>query len=144
MSKVFKLASFLGFLFSVNASSALANSPVEIGGFVFQFQKCSVSETSVPLKCDFLVKNIGERRTITIYSDNSRAYDTGFNDIAGTSVSLGGREYQFAYSTEIPEETTLKGNITFEKAPEGKLTSLDLNFRTDNMDYKVQLPLPSQ
>ena len=144
MSKLFKLTSFLGFLLSLNTSSALADSLEEMGGFLFQFQKCSVSETSVPLKCDFLVKNIGERRTITIYSDNSRAYDTGFNDIAGTSVSLGGREYQSVYSTEIPEETTLKGNITFEKAPEGKLTSLDLNFYTDGTNYKVQLPLPSQ
>lgn len=69
-------------------------------------------------------------------------YDTGLNDIAGTSVSLGGRESQATYTTEIPEETTLKGSITFEKAPEGGLTSLDISFRTEGYKYKVKLPLP--
>ena len=145
MSKLFNVASLLGFLFSINASSALANPTVEAAGFVFKFQKCSVSKASAPLKCDFLVKNTGERRSLSIYSTKSRAYDTGFNDIAGNSASLGGREYKSTYTTEIPEETTLKGSITFGKAPEGELTSLDLGcYVTGKGSFKVKLPLSSQ
>lgn len=145
MHKIFNLTSLLGFLISINTSSALANPIIEQAGFIFKFQNCTVSNTSIALKCNFLVQNTKERRVLYVYASSSRAFDTGFNDIPGHNVSLGGREYQSTFSTEFPEETTLKGSITFEKAPEGKLTSLDLScYSRDGGDFKVKLSLAGQ
>jgi hypothetical protein len=146
MSRIFNLTSLLGFLITINTSSALANPIVEKAGFIFEFQGCNISGTSTPLKCDFLVKNTKERRKLFVYADKSRTFDTDFNEITGVTASLGGKEETTRPGTEFLEKTTLKGSITFEKAPVGELTNIDLSCYTYGGEgsFNVEIPLSNQ
>lgn len=143
MNKVFKLTSLLGFLVSLNTASSLAQPAFEVveqSGFIFEFQKCTLPGGSVPLKCDFLVQNTGERSKLNIYAAYSRAFDTGFQEISGTSISLGGQKAKSVFSTVFPKGTTLKGTITFEKAPEGGITALDIRCYANSSYFNIEVP----
>ena len=146
MLKIFNLACFLGLLLNLNTVSVLAQltgtTLLEKRGFRFELKGCSnLQNSDKPLKCEFLVENIEEKRkSLKFYAYNSRVIDAEGNVIAGSTVSLGGNRESREASISLLNGIPVKGSITFGRSPVGDIRLVDFHCYSLPSKFNVEFP----
>ncbi len=155
MLKFSRLTGLLGFLLSINTVSVIAQPAYptfEQEGIIFELQNCNnTSRTDTPLKCEFRVENTREgRRTFIIFADKSRIVDAEGNEIFGLTANLGNKGDGSKASSEIINGISIKGSITFKKAPVGTIQLVDLSCGATRENsssissFNVEIPFAKQ
>jgi hypothetical protein len=148
MLKILGLTGFLGFLLNLNTLSVLAQPNPNIKeeqGFNLELLGCDARlNADTPLRCDFKVTNVQEgTRQFTLFGYHSRVIDAAGNEIAGLDGSLGNQENSTSVSSNLINGIPLKGNVTFEKQPVGKIQAVVINCgASGNFDVEFILANP--